>query len=142
MIPALVLSAAAHATGLTHSAPPYWLVALVQVIIGGIAGSRFVDVPWKSMVRVLVGALVWALVLVAGAVLAAGLAQLFLDLPLAALLLALMPGGMAEMTIISYAIGIEVAFVVTCQVCRIFGIYLSAPLLFRIIGQPKPPGLG
>jgi membrane AbrB-like protein len=137
MIPALLLSAVAHAAGLTHSAPPYWLVALVQIVIGSIAGSRFVDVRWRDMMRVLVGAIVWAMVLVGSAVCAAAIGSTYLERPMAVLLLAFVPGGMAEMTIISYAIGIEVAFVVTCQVCRIMAIYVTAPVIFGLLGRRR-----
>jgi membrane AbrB-like protein len=139
MIPALLLSAGAHGAGLTAAAPPNWLVGSVQVIIGAIAGSRFVDVRWRQMLRVLVGAAIWAAALIGGAIVSAIAGSFFLDRPMAALVLAFMPGGMAEMTIISFAVGIEVAFVVTCQVCRILAVYVSAPLLFRMFGETNPP---
>ncbi len=45
------------------------------------------------------------------------------------------------MTIISYALGIEVAFIVTCHVVRAFSVQAFAPGLFRLCGSPgaKPP---
>jgi Transition state regulatory protein AbrB len=47
---------------------------------------------------------------------------------------------MTEMTIISYALGIETAFVVTSQVFRSFFVLTCAPLLFRPLGiAPTPP---
>ena len=46
------------------------------------------------------------------------------------------PGGLAEMTIISYALGIEIAFVVTIHVVRSFSVLAFAPGLFRLCGSP------
>jgi uncharacterized membrane protein AbrB (regulator of aidB expression) len=39
------------------------------------------------------------------------------------------------MTSMSYALGIETAFVVTSQLCRIFFVLAFAPLLFRLLGK-------
>jgi uncharacterized membrane protein AbrB (regulator of aidB expression) len=54
--------------------------------------------------------------------------------------LAFAPGGMAEMAIIAYALGTEVAFVICCQVFRILLICLSVPVVFRLgSGHRGPP---
>jgi hypothetical protein len=83
-------------------------------------------------------------VLLATAVGAAALGAMLFARPFAALVLAVAPGGMVEMTIISYALGIETAFVVTSQICRSFFVLTFAPLLFRLLGiKPamSPPSL-
>ncbi|WP_229729346.1 AbrB family transcriptional regulator [Agaricicola taiwanensis] len=135
MIPALVLSAIVHSLDLTASSPPDWLVAAVQVVIGSLAGSRFSGVRWAEMTKTMVGGFVWCLVLIAGAVVSAEICTLFLEPPAAALALAFMPGGMAEMTLIAYAIGFEVAFVVTCQVCRITFVFIISPVLYNQLSR-------
>lgn len=132
MLPALVLSAAAHGSGLTAAAVPYWVVALVQVVIGSVAGARFKGVGWREVRPVIVRAIVWAFLLVASTLAAAALAASLLEPPLASLTLAFSPGGMAEMTVIAFAIGSDVAFVVTCQACRILAIFLAVPFAFRL----------
>jgi ABC-type transport system involved in cytochrome bd biosynthesis fused ATPase/permease subunit len=48
-----------------------------------------------------------------------------------AMLLALMPGGLGEMTLIALALGIDVPFVVTHHMVRIALVMLIAPLVFR-----------
>ena len=133
MLIAILLSAVVHGTGLTAASPPGWLVALVQVVIGSIAGSRLIGVRWKEMVSLVLHAAIWAAVLLAGAAAMASVTLLFVDQPPASMMLALMPGGTAEMIVISYTIGIEVAFVVTAQVCRILAVHISVPLLFHIL---------
>ena len=48
-------------------------------------------------------------------------------------------GGMVEMTVITFALGIEVAFVVTCQVARILLVITLMPLSWGLIAPKEPP---
>ena len=53
--------------------------------------------------------------------------------PVAALTLAFAPGGLAEMTLIALALGVDPAFVSTHHVVRIFLVVILAPIAFKII---------
>jgi membrane AbrB-like protein len=139
MIIAMLFSAAVHGTGLTQLVPPGWLVALVQVVIGAVAGARFAGIRWLELRNTVLQAIVWAAVLLATAMGAAAIGSMIFARPFAALMLAVAPGGMAEMTIISYALGIETAFVVTSQICRSFFVLTLAPAFFRLLGIAPPP---
>jgi membrane AbrB-like protein len=142
MIMAMLFSAAVHGTGLTQILPPKWLVAVVQVVIGAVAGARFAGIRWLELRNTVVQAAIWAAVLLATAMAAAALGATIFARPFAALVLAVAPGGMAEMTIISYALGIETAFVVTSQICRSFFVLTLAPLFFRLLGvAPATPAV-
>ncbi len=136
MVIAMLLSATVHGVGLTEVVPPGWLLALVQVVIGSVAGARFAGVTWGEARTTIVQALGWCIVLLVTAAATAWFAAGLFGRPFGALLLALSPGGLPEMTIISYALGLEVAFVVTCQVIRSFTSSAGAPLLFRAMGNP------
>ena len=81
-------------------------------------------------------AALWCVVLMATASLAAVIGAALFHRPFAVLLLSLSPGGLAEMTIISYALGIEISFVVTIHVVRSFSVLAFAPGLFRLCGSP------
>ena len=50
-----------------------------------------------------------------------------------AVLLAFAPGGLAEMSLIALALGVDVAYVATHHVVRIFFIVALAPLVFRLL---------
>ncbi len=139
MILAMLLSAGVHGIGLTQILPPNWLVAVVQVVIGAVAGARFAGIRWLELRNTVLQAVVWAAVLLLTAIGAAALGAMLFARPFAALVLAVAPGGMAEMTIISYALGIETAFVVTSQVCRSFFVLTFAPILFRLLGIRAAP---
>ena len=137
LIPTLVLSALVHGIGLTEMAPPGWLVALVLVVIGSSAGSRFAGIRWREFRALLCHAAIWTVLLVGMSAALATAGTLFLDQPFSAMVLALSPGGTAEMTIIAYAIGIEAAFVISCQVSRIYLVYTVSPLLFEVLRRTR-----
>lgn len=53
------------------------------------------------------------------------------------MLLAFAPGGVAEMSLVALALGIDAAYVATHHVVRIFIIVVAAPLLFRLVRRPE-----
>ncbi len=115
----LILSALAHAAGLAHGAPPSWLIAATQVIIGAGLGARFGGMDHRLLIRCL------GLSMVNGAA-ALGLAWLFslglvrvVDEPVTAIFLAFAPGGLAEMSLIALSLNIGVVYVTTHHVARI-----------------------
>lgn len=142
MVGALLISAAVHGLGMTEVVPPYWLVALVQVVIGSINGARFAGVTWGELRSTMLYALAWAVVMLLWSGIAAWLASLLLfDRSGWAMLLALAPGGTAEVILMSYALGIDVAFVVTCQITRILFVLTCVPPMFPMFRAPAagPP---
>jgi membrane AbrB-like protein len=132
MILPMLLSAAAHGSGLTALAPPYWLVAAMQVVIGCITGARFAGARWAEVRLAVLQGLAWTALLLLLAGTAAWLTAWMVGMSRPAMFLALAPGGFAEMSIIAFTIGIEVAFVVTCHVFRTLFVLLAAPLLHRV----------
>jgi len=133
MVGPMLASAAVHITGLSHSPPPWELVALAQVVVGAAVGARFAGVPVKQVVGTLTAS-VGSTILMLLTTLAFALAvDRMTGLGLEPLILAYSPGGLAEMSLIALALGIEVAFVATHHVLRIALIVLSAPLTFRLI---------
>lgn len=119
-------------------------VALVQIVIGSVAGARFVGIEWGEVKSTVLQAVLWAAALLVAAFAVAAVGAHIFGRPFAALVLAVAPGGMVEMTVISYALGIETAFVVTCQVCRSAFVVVFAPLFCRLFGVAGsgPPGGG
>ena len=140
MLVPLVFSAILHGTGVTTAAPPGWLVAGVQVVIGCLTGGRFAGVKAREAGAAVLQGAVWTLLLLTSAVLLAMLAAPWIGKPGVALFLALTPGGFAEMTTLAFVIGIEVAFVVTCHMFRTFYVLSSAPIINRLMARGKSPG--
>ncbi|MBM9595475.1 AbrB family transcriptional regulator [Roseitranquillus sediminis] len=133
MVTTLVFSALVHGLGVTEMSPPAWIVSLVLVVIGASTGARFVGIRWREVGGLLTHGLIWTAILLGLSLSLAAAGMLLTDQPYLALVLAFSPGGTAEMTIIAYAIGVEAAFVIACQVSRIFMVYTIAPLLFPVL---------
>ena len=139
MVASMLVSAVVHATGLIGAAPPSWLVAFVQVLIGSVAGARFAGVTWADARRDMTAAMGWAVVMLGSTVVVAATAAPLLGMPFATMLLALAPGGVAEMIIISYALQADVAFVAFCQAMRVFLVLALAPAFFDLVARRRPP---
>ena len=60
-------------------------------------------------------------------------------MPFSVLLLAFSPGGVVEMSLISLAMGVDIAFVSTHHFLRIFLIILLAPMVFALVRRAAEP---
>ncbi len=129
----MLLSAAVHLGGVTTAGPPGPLVAIAQVVIGTTIGCRFTGVSIGRLLDIiLLGSLSTLFMLATAAAAAWGVEQLT-GLPFQALLLAFSPGGLAEMSLISLAMGIDTAFVSTHHLLRICVLVIGAPLVYRLL---------
>jgi uncharacterized protein len=126
----LLGSAAVHLAGWIATEPPYLVLALAQLVIGSSVGARFSGTPIRLVLR--------ALALGAGATLLmllitfafGGVLHGLTGLSLALLLLAFIPGGFAEMSLIALGMGVDPAFVVTHHSLRVFLVVLIALPVF------------
>jgi membrane AbrB-like protein len=130
----MIASAAVHITGLSHSPPPWEMVAVAQVVIGCSVGCRFTDTPLTQIMRIMAASVgATALMLATTAAFAVVLGNRT-GLGWRPLMLAYSPGGLAEMSLIALSLGIETAFVATHHVLRILLIVFTAPLIFKALG--------
>lgn len=129
----MLVSAALYLSGVVDLALPQPLLNATLCVLGAAVGTRFVG----TTVRELFGLGRYAL----GAVfLAVGLAALFaaaisafLEVGYLAALLALTPGGVAEMCLIAVALDIDPAFVAVHHLARLLLLMAAAPLLGRLL---------
>lgn len=133
--PALV-SAALHFSGITHAAVPPTLLALAQVLIGISIGVRFAGTSLTKVGHTLIIAVGQALVLLAIAFLAAWAGHLLTGYSAAAALLAYMPGGAPELSLVALTLGIDPAFVTTHHLLRISVLILILPTLLKRLAPP------
>ena len=140
----LLGSSIAHGTGLIAVQPPYLLMAAAQLVIGASVGVRFSGFGAARLAgAMLLGAGATLLMLLITLAFGGALHQLT-GQPLALLLLAFIPGGLVEMSLIALGLGADPAFVVTHHATRIFLVVLIAlPVsawLRRVgwLGAPDP----
>jgi uncharacterized protein len=128
----MLLSAAAHLLDLVHGAPPPLLVAAAQVVIGASVGCRFEGYPVARVLwMILVGLGLTVIMLGVTLLFGAGL-QTVTGMPLPLLVLAFVPGGLAEMSLVALALTDDPAFVATNHIVRIGLVVLLASWSFRL----------
>lgn len=130
----ILASGALHLLGWVEGGVPFWLVAVVQLIIGVTLGIRFLgrsaEVLWTAgRVAMTTAAAVLAM---AGAITA--VLTPLLGLRWEAVYLAYAPGGLAEMTLVAVSLETSVIFVSVHHVARIMlAVYVIRILRHRIL---------
>lgn len=115
----LLLSAIAHATGLTSASPPYLLIVAAQIIAGASLASRFAGVSVRAAGRILLASLCGTVLMLCVTLALAFALSTVVDEPFAALILAYAPGGVTEMSLIALSLNVGVAFVTAHHIARI-----------------------
>ncbi len=105
------------------------------MIIGVSVGVRFAGTSLARLGQTLVMASLQALVLLVIAVLAAWIGHLLTGYSAAAALLAYMPGGAPELSLVALTLGIDPAFVTTHHLMRISVLVLLLPALLRMMAR-------
>lgn len=131
LIGPMLISAVAHAAGLTEGAPPYLLVSVAQVVLGTTIGGQFLGADRSLLLGSALHSLVLVPIMVAIAALAAWCVSRWSGGNYPATFLALAPGGTTEMSLVALAIKAEVALVVFHQILRQICIHMFAPTVFR-----------
>jgi membrane AbrB-like protein len=138
----LLGSAVVHLAGWVEGSPPYIVLAVAQIVIGAGVGARFAGLPLALIRRaMLLGAGATLLMLIITTAFALVLTPLTgFGLPL--LLLAFIPGGFTEMSLIALAMGVDPAFVVSHHTLRVFLVVSIALPIFVWLdrrGRLGPP---
>jgi uncharacterized protein len=131
----LALSATAHIAGWSSASPPAGLVAAAQVVLGTAVGCRFAGTHYREVLRIIRISLGSAIIWMSSAVGFGLLIGELTGLPWYVVTLAYAPGGLAEMSLVAFGIGQDVAFVATHHLCRIGMVVLLAPLAFKLIAR-------
>ncbi|MCB2009256.1 MAG: AbrB family transcriptional regulator [Geminicoccaceae bacterium] len=132
----MILSAAAHIAGLAHGAPPFAVVAIAQLVIGAGIGTRFSGFPLRDVLVTLRAGLGLVLTLFAATFAVGAIAHTLTSASPIALFLALAPGGVAEMSLVALALGIEPAYVAIHHIIRIALVVMMAGPVFKRLERP------
>lgn len=117
-------------TGLVAKVPDP-LSAAAQLIIGINVGAGFSGVRLRTVAQILSHGLVVGAIMLVTAVIMALAMTTITEFGFPALMLAYGPGGMAEMTLVGMAVGVDVAFILGHQLGRFLFIMTFAPFLYR-----------
>ena len=123
----LIVMAISHAGGIFTAPFPDSLVAFAQLSVGGRLGAGFYRLNFRTFgMQLLHATSIALLMLLMGLLFSFAVAPLTSE-PMTALILAYAPGGIAEMSIIAFNLGIEVVFVITHQLIRFLFVVALVP---------------
>ena len=125
----LILSVVVHMFSLTTAKPPNWLLDMVQLVIGAYVGAQFANTRAADLVRILSLSSILTLLLLGWAGLFAWTSSQAMGFEFAAVLLAFVPGGIAEMSLIAVLLHIDPIFVAAHHIFRVLLILSCSPLL-------------
>lgn len=128
----MIISAVLHAGGITDFKVPTMILAAAQVVLGTGIGCRFAGTPPRRILTVLGHSLGTTALLLSVTILFGLAVSAWTDIPFAEALLAYAPGGLAEMSLIAFTLGLEVPFVAAHHVARIFLTISGVALLNRL----------
>ncbi len=127
----MLFSAVMHVSGLTAGQVPREAMIISQVALGILLGNQFRGLTLQEFRATVTWGLGIAVVMVVATVVLTELAGRALGLPYAPALLAYAPGGQAELNLLAYAIGIDVAFVALHHLCRLAVCLLGVQVWYR-----------
>lgn len=133
LIGGAILSSFLHGFSVVATRPPDLILIPSFVVLGCFIALRFQGTTWQSLKDEMLASLVLMLFTGAVAIMAAVGVSYALHLPLAEVVVAYAPGGLEAMTIMSFALGLDAAYVGSHHLMRFLGIALTLPLLTRLL---------
>jgi membrane AbrB-like protein len=126
----IFFGAALTMSGVELSAVPHWMMDFAQLMFGVILGARYERAFFARYRLFIPFALLNSFfILIASVMAGVGLAWFF-GLPVATMIMATSPGGLAEMTITAQALHISVPLVVAFHLFRVVVVNMGTPYVF------------
>jgi membrane AbrB-like protein len=125
-------------SGFQLSAVPHWMTSFAQLMFGLVLGARYERAFFARYKLFIPFALLNSFfILIASVVAGAALSWIF-GLPLATMIIATSPGGLAEMTILAQALQISVPLVIAFHLFRVVVVNMATQYIYswaaRILG--------
>ncbi len=131
----IFFGAALTVSGVQLSAVPGWMTEFAQLMFGLVLGARYERAFFARYRLFIPFALLNSFfILIASAAVAVVLALIF-DLPLATMIIATAPGGLAEMTITAQALQISVPLVVAFHLFRVVVVNMGTQYIYAFAAR-------
>jgi hypothetical protein len=131
----MLVAAAFEMGGLTDVTLPMGLVYAAQLVIGTSIGLRFLGTTLQEIRHIILLSCGSTAIMIALATSLAFITSSYVGVSIPGLVLALSPGGLAEMSLVALALGIDVAFVSIMHVIRIAVIIAVVPLIYPLFDR-------
>ena len=126
----MTVSAGLHLSGVSGFILPPVLMIGAQIVAGIIIGQQFTGASVRAILRIMALSVGGTAILLAMSLAVARIVLPWAQVEQAGLVLAYAPGGLTEMGLLAIAAGIEVPFVITHHVIRLFAVLLVASPVF------------
>ncbi len=128
----LIVAAAFELSGFISAKPPMLLVYAAQLVIGTAIGIRFLGTNFQEVRRIILLSCGSTGIMMVVAIVLSFTTASIVGVSIPGMVLALSPGGLAEMSLVALALGIDVAFVSIMHVLRIIIIVAVVPALYPV----------
>jgi membrane AbrB-like protein len=129
----LILAGIASMLGIVTMRPPAEAIWAAQYFIAMGIGVKYVGITVDEIRRDILAGLGFSLFLFALTAFAIEISLIFSHSPVIETILALAPGGQAELVVLALIVGADMTFVVAHHLLRIFFVILGAPVLAMLI---------
>jgi membrane AbrB-like protein len=126
----IFFGAALTVSGISLSAVPHWMMNFAQLMFGLVLGARYERAFFSRYKLFIPFALLNSFFILAASMLAAAALAWAFGLPLATMILATSPGGLAEMTITAQALQISVPLVVAFHLFRVVLVNMGTQYIY------------
>jgi uncharacterized protein len=139
----IFFGAALTVSGVQLSAVPSWMTEFAQLMFGLVLGARYERAFFDRYRLFIPFALLNSFFILIASVAVAVVLALIFDLPLATMIIATAPGGLAEMTITAQALQISVPLVLAFHLFRVVVVNMGTQYIYafaaRILGGSPDP---
>jgi membrane AbrB-like protein len=153
MFGAMAASAVLHGTGWVHAILPWWLGAAAVIVMGAVAGSRFSNTHWRTVVDYLGAAIGSFAAAIATAACFVALVVTLLPFRIADVVIAFAPGAQDQMMLLALALTLDPVYVGAHHLARwlvctfSLAIFAKSMAVAQAPSQPPPkewtrPGQG
>jgi len=125
----LLLSSSLHILGIIDIPRISEFVILAQLTIGGAVGARLAKVPFLELAGYLRDAIISAAIVLSTYGLTAIALASWASIDFMKLLLAFIPGGLYEVTLLALIFGLDIAFVAFHHTVRVMMVFFGLPLI-------------
>ena len=125
----LLLSSALHIAAVVEIPPLKEFLLLAQLTVGGAVGASLARQPFAQLCGYLIDALVNAAIVIMTYIGIAYAIATIADINVVKLILAFLPGGLYEVTLLAFIFGYDVAFVAIHHTVRILIIFIAMPIV-------------
>jgi hypothetical protein len=131
----IFFGAALTVSGVQLSAVPNWMTQFAQLMFGLVLGARYERAFFARYKLFIPFALLNSFFILIASVIAGGLLAWIFELPVATLIIATSPGGLAEMTITAQALHISVPLVVAFHLFRVVVVNMGTQYIYTAIAS-------